>query len=34
MFPDNTYLIFRLKASLAFTLICIIGYLIYDLSKG
>lgn len=31
MLPDNKYLIFRLKVSLALTLVLIVGYFIYDL---
>lgn len=31
MLPSHKHLIFKLKVSLVFTLICIVGYFVYDL---
>ncbi len=34
MLPSHKYLIFKLKVSLVFTLVCIVGYFVYDLLKN
>lgn len=34
MLPDNKYLILRFKVSLVFTLICVVGYFVYDILKN